>query len=143
MGVRFLFKSKGVIRDYFYGEYYSKSGKRECVNLGVKVAGKYPESLRASDKGDEAYERSRERALVALENLQEEAQKECRDEATAFRIFRESTGKRLKIALIADMKDIDLDTRRSRSIIFSKWKKKVVADFVSYAERKKLKTVLA
>lgn len=50
------------------------NGRRECVNLGVKMTGTPPASGRLRDRGDAAFEQSRGAAALRLKQVAAEAQ---------------------------------------------------------------------
>ena len=62
---------------WWYGR-YEVAGKRYCVNLGVKIAGTPPASLK--DMGDSAFERSRGMAKAKLDQIIADAQRPMRAE---------------------------------------------------------------
>ncbi|MCL1857237.1 MAG: hypothetical protein FWF84_06345 [Kiritimatiellaeota bacterium] len=48
MGVAFRVGRDRGLLPFWYGEYKTKDGRRVCQNLGVKIAGEPPPSLRVS-----------------------------------------------------------------------------------------------
>ena len=143
MGLNLKLGRGGELRPNWYGEYRTKEGKRVEVNLGVKIAGEPPESLKVSDDGNAAFENSRAKAAARLEELQGEARKGRMDKTTAFRIYRERTGATIKETMITALPDVELGTQNhDTSTAFSRWRRKVVGDFTAWALAKSLKTVL-
>ena len=71
MGVEVTRKKDGSLRSKWWYGRFNIDGKSKCVNLGVAVAGKVPKTLRQT--GDSAFERSRMKAQLKLEELKKEA----------------------------------------------------------------------
>ena len=137
MGVAFRLGRTGKTRPFWYGEYKTKDGQRVSVNLGVKIAGDPPKSLKVSDGGNHAFERSRAEAAAKLKALQEEAVKGRITKTDALRNYRERTGATLKETPIAALPDIWKDgTGEGRR------KRRAVASFAAWACGKGVKTVL-
>lgn len=71
MGLEITRKKDGTLRSKWgYGR-FTANGKSTCVNLGVEIKGRIPDTLR--DQGDSAFEYSRMRAKVKLDELKVEA----------------------------------------------------------------------
>ena len=85
----------GQLRPWWYGEYFRKDGSRAVVNLNVAVEGKPPNGGVVSGKGDHVFERSRARALSAIEALRQEETKARMTKAAALRQYRERTGEKM------------------------------------------------
>ncbi len=71
MGVEVTRKKDGSLSSKWWYGRFTVDGKSKCLNLGVKVAGTVPRTLKKS--GDTAFERSRMRAQLKLEALKKEA----------------------------------------------------------------------
>lgn len=71
MGLEITRKKDGSLRSKWWYGRFTVNGKSTCVNLGVEVAGKAPQTLRM--RGDASFEHSRMRAQVKLEELKREA----------------------------------------------------------------------
>ena len=71
MGLEITRKKDGTLRSKWWYGRFTVNGKSTCVNLGVEVKGKIPDSLR--NKGDSEFEYSRMRAKVKLDELKVEA----------------------------------------------------------------------
>ena len=71
MGVELTRKKDGSLSSKWWYGRFTVNGKSKCVNLGVKVAGTVPRTMK--NTGDAAFERSRMRAQLKLEELKKEA----------------------------------------------------------------------
>ena len=71
MGVEVTRKKDGSLSSKWWYGRFTVEGKSKCVNLGVKVAGTVPRKLKQT--GDTAFERSRMRAQLKLDELRKEA----------------------------------------------------------------------
>jgi integrase len=79
------------------------NGKRHCVNLGVKLVGTPPASLRLRDEGDAAFERSRGTAEARLAELAEEA-RSVRDSARLVeKLYSIKTGAKVRSVRLEDL----------------------------------------
>jgi len=90
---------KGTSR-WWYGRVVV-NGKKITRNLGVKIEGKAPDSLR--DFGDPIFERSRSKAQAALDKLQDDLKKRVSEEEMVQTIHEIRTGERIHSLLIGDM----------------------------------------
>ena len=72
MPLELRIEPNGTIRPLWYGR-FKINGKRQCVSLGVKVAGTPPASHSLKDQGDTAFECSRATAQAKLASIVEEA----------------------------------------------------------------------
>ena len=71
MGLEITRKKDGSLRaKWWYGR-FKINGKSTCVNLGIEIKGKIPETLKM--RGDSIFEHSRMKAQVKLEELRSEA----------------------------------------------------------------------
>ena len=71
MGVEITRKKDGSLSsNWWYGR-FKVNGKSKCINLGIKIEGRVPGSLK--ETGDTAFERSRIRAQLKLDELKKEA----------------------------------------------------------------------
>ena len=77
------------------------NGKKITRNLGVKIEGRAPDSLR--DLGDPIFERSRARAQMALDRLQEDLKKRVAEVEIVQTIHEIQTGERVRSLAIDDM----------------------------------------
>jgi integrase len=71
MGVEVTRKKNGSLSSKWWYGRFTVEGKPKCMNLGVKAAGTVPSSLK--QQGDTAFERSRMRAQLKLDELKKEA----------------------------------------------------------------------
>ena len=75
MGLEIQRKKDGKLRSKWWYGWFAVKGKSSVVNLGVEVKGRVPESLTHGlrQRSDNAFEHSRMRAQVKLEDLVAEA----------------------------------------------------------------------
>ena len=71
MGVEVTRKKDGSLSSKWWYGRFTVNGKSKCMNLGIKVAGNVPRTLK--QPGDTAFERSRMRAQLKLDELKKEA----------------------------------------------------------------------
>ena len=102
MGIELRRQRDGSLRPTWYGR-HEVNGKRNFVNLGVKVLGTPPASLMLRDQGDAAFERSRATALAKLESLQAEAQSRQGAERLVERLYEMKTGEKIKSVRLAEL----------------------------------------
>lgn len=103
MGVMLKTQRNGVRRDCWYGVYTDENSIRRVVNLNVKWQGTPPKSSSLRDKGDAAFERSREKAQTALDAFVEEARHKGRAESLTERLIESKTGERVHYVRIAEL----------------------------------------
>lgn len=79
MGLKIMRNADGSVRETWHGR-VSVKGVKHTYNLGVPIEGRIPMSkdgdILLSAKGDEAFERSRKRALAAFEKWRKETRKD-------------------------------------------------------------------
>jgi integrase len=92
----------GTLRPHWYGVYIV-AGERKVLNLNVPVRGTPPEGFSLRDKGDTAFEQSRERAEEALARYVEEAHRKGRSEHLAERLIESKTGRAVRYAQLVDL----------------------------------------
>src|SRR6266404_1641997 len=95
MPVELRTQRDGRIRDSWYGR-YEINGRKQYLNLGVKVGGNPPASLSLKDEGDAAFERSRATALAKLETIVEEARSQRSSERLVEKLYEIKTGEQIK-----------------------------------------------
>jgi integrase len=92
----------GRIRETWYGR-YEINGRRQYLNLNVKVAGTPPDSLSLKDEGDAMFERSRATAQAKLESIVEEARSQRSSERLVEKLYEIKTGEQIKSVKLADL----------------------------------------
>ncbi len=85
-----------------------------CKNLGVKIQGTPPKSLR--DLGDPLFERSRTRAQVALEKLQKDIKSRTTAEELVQTVHEIRTGERIRTLALKKMFDAWVRLPRKRKL---------------------------
>lgn len=89
-----------TVRPFWYGR-FKHNGKRQCVNLGVKIQGTPPTSLSLKDQGDAAFEVSRGKAQAALDKVAGEAHDKRAAARLMERAYEINTGDRVKSVKLA------------------------------------------
>ncbi len=95
-------KPDGSLRPFWYGRYQA-NGKRQCPNLGVRIAGQPPASLSLTDVGDAAFERSRQSALEALARIADEAQSKAGATRLVEKLYELKTGVKIRTVPLAEL----------------------------------------
>ena len=106
----------GTIRPCWYGRYTTEGGKRELINLNVKVVGTPPASGRLSDPGDAAFERSRAKAEEVLAQFVDEAKHKGNAEHLTERLIEMKTGATVEYAKISELLDRWLSIPRDEDL---------------------------
>ncbi len=86
---------------HWYGRYTDENGKVHVVSLGVRVQGEEPPTLR--EKGDAAFEASREKAAVRLENHQIESLEKGQAQHLTRRLIEAKTGRKVEYVKLNDL----------------------------------------
>ncbi|MHB8523072.1 MAG: tyrosine-type recombinase/integrase [Limisphaerales bacterium] len=102
MPLELRIESNGTVRPFWYGR-FKINGKRQCVNLGVKVQGTPPSSLSLMDEGNMAFEKSRVGAQKALEHFVEEARTKRDSARLVERLYEIKTGEAIKSVKLAEL----------------------------------------
>lgn len=103
MGLMLKKQRNGMLRDCWYGVYTDTTGERKVINLGVRWTGTPPISGRVADKGDEVFERSRERAEAKLSEFVSETKHKGRAEHLTERLIEAKTGRALEYVKIIEL----------------------------------------
>lgn len=103
MGLILKEQSKGKLRPNWYGLYFDANGKRRVVNLNVRWKGTPPESLRVSDLGNQAFERTRQQAQLALDAYSDEARRRGRADNLTERLIESKTGRQIEYTRISEL----------------------------------------
>ncbi len=104
MGVTLRTQRDGkTLRPYWYAEYRDADGERKVVNLNVEWKGTPPASGRVSDPGNEAFERSREKAAEELARHVEDARRKGRAENLTERLIQSKTGRAVEYVRLDDL----------------------------------------
>jgi integrase len=128
-----LRKKNGKLLPFFYGRYYIQN-KAKVINTGVRWQGIPPLSMR--DPGDEAFERSRQRANAILQRRRSEAHEQrkkipplpIRWASPPPRALRRDTPIR-QLLVLAKYPVY----RRGCSPAWERWKNGVLANFIEWA----------
>ena len=90
MGLR-IKKYKGGYRSHWYA-YYSDHNQKQEIRLDERIAGTPPSSLSVKDRGDAAFERSRDRAQAKLDEILASLRQKGASEAIMERLIESKTG---------------------------------------------------
>ena len=102
MPLELRIETNGTVRPFWYGR-FKINGKRQCLNLGVKVNGTPPSSLSLKDDGDLAFERSRTAAQAKLESIAEEARTKRDSVRLVERLYEIKTGEAIRSVMLAEL----------------------------------------
>ena len=90
MGLR-IKKYKDGYRSHWYA-YYSDHNQKQEIRLDERIAGTPPSSLSVKDRGDAAFERSRDRAQAKLDEILASLRQKGASEAIMERLIESKTG---------------------------------------------------
>jgi len=119
------------------------NGKRECVNLGVKMLGTPPASLKVKDKGDAEFERSRGMAEQRLKEMRAEA-RGTRDAARLVKkLYEIETGAEVRTTKLADLEDewAKLPRRRELAEKYEQEGRSILKRFVEFVQTRNRRAV--
>ena len=91
------------LRSCWYGSYTENNGTRRVINLNVEWRGTPPPSLKVSDLGDTAFEKSRGRAQDALDRYVDESRRKGRADNLTERLIQSKTGKSIEYVSIEEL----------------------------------------
>ena len=95
-------KDRSLKSKWWYGR-FAVNGETKCMNLGIEIAGKVPKSLRQT--GDTAFERSRMRAQLKLEELKKEAVSQKSAEQHLRKLYEIKAGGNINQVTLSEMED--------------------------------------
>jgi integrase len=102
MPLELRIEPNGTIRPIWYGR-FKINGKRQCVSLGVKVAGTPPASHSLKDRGDTTFECSRATAQAKLASIVEEARSKRDSAHLVEKLYEIKTGEVIKSVKLDDL----------------------------------------
>ncbi|MGB7769985.1 MAG: tyrosine-type recombinase/integrase, partial [Verrucomicrobiia bacterium] len=102
MPLELRIEKNGRVRPFWYGR-FEINGKRQCLNLGVKVKGTPPASLSLRDEGDMDFERSRVAARSKLDSVIEEARTKQGSVRLVEKLYEIKTGETIKTVLLENL----------------------------------------
>ena len=102
MPLELRIEAGGTIRPFWYGR-FKINGKRQCLNLGMKVQGTPPASRSLREEGDLAFERSRAAALKTLEHLVAQARTKRDSVHLVERLYEITTGEPIRSVKLANL----------------------------------------
>lgn len=114
MGLEIRKGRDGKWRKIWYGA-YTVNGKRYAVNLGIKIAGTPPSSMKLKDEGDGLFERSRAKAQAKLDHVIEETRSKANAVHLVEHLYEVKTGDSLKSVGLEDLADEWKKIPRSRN----------------------------
>lgn len=142
MSLEIRVESNGDPRRIWYGRFMI-NGKRECVNLGVKMLGTPPASLKVKDKGDAEFERSRGMAEQRLKEMRAEA-RGTRDAARLVKkLYEIETGAEVRTTKLADLEDewAKLPRRRELAEKYEQEGRSILKRFVEFVQTRNRRAV--
>lgn len=142
MHLEMRYEPDGHVRPIWYGRFII-DGKKECVNLGVKLDGNPPASRRLKDKGDERFEASRWKANAKLEQVAAEAKSKRDADRLVHSLVRMKTGVEIREVKLAELKAEweKLPRRRPLATKFKKEGGRILERFVSFVQGRNRRAV--
>jgi hypothetical protein len=136
------YEPDGHVRPIWYGRFII-DGKKECVNLGVRLEGDPPASRRLKDQGDPKFERSRGQALQKLKEVAAEAQSKRDADRLVYSLIRMKTGVEVREVKLAELKAEweKLPRRRPLATKFKKEGGRILERFVSFVQGRNKRAV--
>lgn len=142
MHLEMRFERNGDVRPIWYGRFII-NGKKECVNLGVKLDGKAPASRKLKDRGDDEFEASRHKAWAKLEQVVEEAQSRRNANRLLERMYEMKTGVEVRTTKLADLESewVKLPRRRPLAEKYEQEGRSILKRFVSFVKERNRRAV--
>jgi len=142
MHLEMRYEPTGHVRPIWYGRFII-DGKKECVNLGVKLVGTPPASRKLRDKGDERFEESRWKAQAKLEQVAAEAQSKRDTDRLVQNLVRMKTGAKLRMVKLAELESewAKLPRRRPLATKFKQEGGRILERFVSFVQGRNRRAV--
>ncbi len=133
MALEFRYGRDGELIPKWYGR-CMVGGKRHTVDLEVKIAGVPPASLSIRDKGDEAFEISRQKAKDSLEAFIERTRGKQDAAHLVERIYEIKTGEKVKSVGLMGLADewVRIPRRRKPNDRYAEQCKAVLERFVKF-----------
>lgn len=113
MGLEIRKTRDGKWRKIWYGA-YEVDGKRHAVNLGIKIAGTPPASLKLREEGDGLFERSRAKAQFKLDQIIEETRTKSNAVHLVEQLYEIKTGEKLECIKLKEISGEWLKIPRQR-----------------------------
>lgn len=137
MGLEIRRTRDGKWRRSWYGA-YMLDGRRYAVNLGVKIAGTPPASLKLSEEGDIPFERSRVKAQHELDKIIEESQTKSNATHLVEHLYEVKTGEKLKYISLDELADHweRIPRRRKPSAKYVQQCRSRLENFIEYVQGK-------
>lgn len=132
MGIEITRKKDGSpSSNWWYGR-FKINGKSKCVNLGIKIEGRVPSSLK--EPGNTAFERSRIKAQLKLDELKKEAHSQKSAEQHLRELYEVKAGGSIDQVHLEDMEKRWelLPAKRKRSAQQVKIQKANLRDFRTF-----------
>jgi integrase len=123
----------GRLRDTWYGR-YEINGKRQYVNLDIKVSGTPPKSLSLRDEGDPAFERSRAAAQAKLDSIIKEARSSSNAIHLVEKLYEMKTGEAIRSVKLEVLPDewTKIPRRREPDVRYASQCKSTLKRFVGF-----------
>jgi len=125
----------------WYGRYTDGAGRRVFLTL-CDMEGELNPSGDPNDKGNAAFERSRDKAEDELKRLKEAARADGQTAHISERLIEIKTGRKWQETAIKDLPSFTAGMKGKRSDAWARWQVTIIERFVLWADGKSLKTVL-
>jgi integrase len=135
MSVEVTRKKDGSLRSKWWYGRFTVNGNETCVNLGIEIKGRVPESLKA--RGDDVFEHSRMKAQFKLESLIAEACNRKSAEQHLEKLYELKSGSALHQVPVTDICShwCSLPVRRKRSALWEKNQCATLKDFCTFIQK--------
>ena len=135
MSLEMRVESNGDVRKIWYGRFMI-NGKRECVNLGVKMLGTPPASLKLKDRGDAEFERSRGMAEQRLKEVATEARNTRDSGRLVEKLYAIKTGTEVRTVKLSELEDewVKLPRRRELAEKYEQEGRSILKRFVEFVQ---------
>ncbi len=130
------------VRRIWYGRFIV-NGKKECVNLGVKLTGTPPKSFKLQDEGDTEFERSKGAAYERLKQVVAEAQSTRNANRLLERMYEMKTGVEVRTTMLEDLESewVKLPRRRPLAEKYEQEGRSILGRFVSFVKERNRRAV--
>ena len=135
MSLEMRVESNGDVRKIWYGRFMI-NGKRECVNLGVKMLGTPPASLKLKDRGDAEFERTRGMAEQRLKEVATEARNTRDSGRLVEKLYAIKTGTEVRTVKLSELEDewVKLPRRRELAEKYEQEGRSILKRFVEFVQ---------
>lgn len=134
MGLEIQKKNNGALRSKWWYGRFTVNGKSSFVNLGIEIKGRVPKSLKR--RGDDAFENSRMKAHIKLEDFIAESNSRKSAEHHLEKLYELKGGEHLTEVPVSEIgaQWLLIPTRRERTASWEKTQGSTLKAFISYIQ---------